>query len=415
MSSNPQLTAKQKPKQYRLLKNREFIFLVAARCLTSLAFGIYMFGESWYIVNELHLKQYLGITLMAASIPRLILMYFGGILSDQYSRTQIMSVSLAVRALLVFSLAGLLLAGSVSISVLLVCAILYGISDSFFYPANSALVPEIVEREDLTRANSILQSINLITLVASPFLGGLILGAASYSGLFFTTGLFLIIGGASFIFIRTVSSPVITAGKPSISKQFAEGYRFVRKNPILLHFMAIVFLVNLFIVGPVNIAIPLIVEEKLQGNPLYYSFLQSALFFGLMIATIFISVKNVRRQRGKIILAAMIFSGLSVAGLSYITNVTQGMVVLFIYGVCLSVSTIIIAMIQEHTPNELMGKVMGLTSTASLGLTPLSYGLTSLALFFDIQISVILLVCGSIVAVICSFIMVKIPKVRYAD
>lgn len=76
---------------------------------------------------------------------------------------------------------------------------------------------------------------------------------------------------------------------------------------------------------------------------------------------------------------------------------------------------LIIAMIQENTPIDKMGRVMGLTSTASLGLTPLSYGLTSLALFLGIPITEVLIVCGCMMVVLTSYIMWKINAVRVAD
>ncbi|SFC67114.1 hypothetical protein SAMN05443252_105183 [Bacillus sp. OV322] len=85
------------------------------------------------------------------------------------------------------------------------------------------------------------------------------------------------------------------------------------------------------------------------------------------------------------------------------------------YGACISVSSLIIAIIQENTSSEKMGRVMGLTSTASLGLTPLSYGLTSLVLFFGIPITDVLIVCGCVVVVITCYIMWKFNSVRVAD
>ncbi|MED1202584.1 MFS transporter [Heyndrickxia acidicola] len=401
-------------KKQALIANKKFIFLMLVRTLTGLSFGIYLLGESWYVVNELNMKTYLGIILMLTSIPRLFLMFFGGILSDKYSKTNIMFVSLITRGLLVFTLVGLITTKNANIPVLLLYAFLFGNLDALFYPANSSIVSEVVDKEELTRANSFLQSTNLFSTMVSPILAGILLSIGSFTILFSVTGLLLLLSGISVFFINT-SSPIHQKNEESVIENLKSGYRFVRKDTLLTSLMAIILIVNLFIVGPVNIALPLIVDERLGASALNLSFMQCSLFLGMLGATIVFSIINVRKKRGMIILSAMILSGFCILTLGLIHNLFQGLFSLAVYGVCISVSSLIIAIIQENTPSEKMGRVMGLTSTASLGLTPLSYGLTSLALFLKIPMSHILIACGCLVVIISSYIMWRINVVRVAD
>jgi MFS transporter, DHA3 family, macrolide efflux protein len=401
-------------KKQALIGNKKFMTLMFVRVLTGLSFGMYLLGESWYVVNELDMKSYLGFILMLTSIPRLLLMIFGGFLSDKYSKTKIMFMSLVTRGFLLFTLIGLIITDNVDIIILLPYALIFGVLDAIFYPANSSIVSEMVDKEELTRANALLQSTNLFSTVVSPILAGLLLSIGSFTLLFTITALLLLFGGISLLFIDS-SIQIQPKKKESLIENIISGYKFVTNNSLLSSLMAIIFIVNLFIVGPVNIALPVIVEEKLGAKALNLSFMQSALFIGILIPTLIISIKNVRKKRGFIILSAMILSGVCVIGLSLTNNLLQGVLVLIVYGACISVSSLIIAIIQQNTPSEKMGRVMGLTSTASLGLTPLSYGLTSLALFFGISITDVLIVCGSLVVIITSYIMWKIDSVRVAD
>lgn len=401
-------------KEQALKANKKFIFLMLVRILTGLSFGIYLLGESWYVVNELKMGSCLGIILMLTSIPRLFLMFFGGILSDKYSKTNIMFVSLITRGLLVFTLVGLITTDNVNILVLFLYAFLFGNLDALFYPANSSIVSEVVDKEKLTRANSLLQSTNLFSTVISPILAGILLSMGSFTILFSITGLLLLLGGISVFFINT-SSPIHQKDEESLIENFKSGYKFVRNDTLLTSLMAIILIVNLFIVGPVNIALPLIANERLGASALSLSFMQSSLFLGMLVSTIIFSIKNVRKKRGMIILSAMILSGFCILSLGLIHNLIQGLLSLAVYGVCISVSSLIIAIVQENTPSEKMGRVMGLTSTASLGLTPLSYGLTSLALFLKIPMSNILIGCGCIVVIISIYIMWRINAVRVAN
>ena len=385
-------------KKQALIRNNKFMSLMLVRVLTGLSFGIYLLGESWYVVNELNMKSYLGIILMLTSIPRMLLMIFGGFLSDKYSKTKIMFMSLVTRGLLVFILVGLIITGNVNILVLLPFAFLFGSLDAIFYPANSSIVPEIVEREELTRANALLQSTNLFSIVVSPILAGVLLTIGSFTLLFSITALFLLVGGIGVFFINTPIQ-IQQNKRESIIENIKSGYRFVRKDNLLSSLMVIISIVNLFIVGPVNIALPVIVDEELGAKALNLSFMQSALFLGMLATTLIFSIKKVRKKRGLIILSAMILSGFCILGLGLIRNLFQGLLFLAVYGACISVSSLIIAIIQENTPSEKMGRVVGVASTASLGLTSLSYGLTSLALFFGIPITDVLIVCGCVVVV----------------
>jgi MFS transporter, DHA3 family, macrolide efflux protein len=401
-------------KKQALIKNKKFMSLMLVRNLTGLSFGMYLLSESWYVINELNMKSYLGIILMLTSIPRLLLMIFGGFLSDKYSKTKIMFMSLVTRGLLVFTLVGLIITENVNILIMLPYAFIFGILDAIFYPANLSIVSEIVDKEELTRANAILQSTNLLSTVVSPILAGVLLSVGSFTLIFSITAFFLMVGGIGVFFINTPLQ--IQQNKPeSLIENIKSGYKFVIKDKLLSSLMVIIFIVNLFIVGPVNIALPVLVDEKLGAKALDLSFMQSALFLGMLLPSLIFSIKNVRKKRGIIILSAMIISGVCVIGLGLIRNVFQGLFFLVAYGACISVSSLIIAIIQQNTPNERMGRVMGLTSTASLGLTPLSYGLTSLALFFEISITDVLIVCGFVVVIISSYIMWKIDTVRMAD
>lgn len=401
-------------KKQALMANKKFIFLMLVRTLTGLSFGISLLGESWYVVNELSMKSYLGIILMLTSLPRLFLMFFGGILSDKYSKTKIMFVSLITRGLLVFTLVGLITTENVRIPFLLLYAFLIGNLDALFYPANSSIVSEVVDKEELTRANSLLQSTNLFSTMVSPILAGILLSIGSFTILFSTAGLLLLLGGI-IVFFTNTSSTIHQINEESVIENFKSAYKFVRKDNLLASLMVIILIVNLFIVGPVNIALPIIVDESLGANALNLSFMQSSLFLGMFGATIVFSIKNIRKKRGMIILCAMILSGFCILTLGLIHNLLQELLSLAVYGVCISVSSLIIAIIQENTPSEKMGRVMGLTSTASLGLTPLSYGLTSLALFLKISMSNILIACGCVVVIISSYIMWRIHDVRVAN
>ncbi|MFP3489171.1 MFS transporter, partial [Staphylococcus sp. SIMBA_130] len=100
-----------------------------------------------------------------------------------------------------------------------------------------------------------------------------------------------------------------------------------------------------------------------------------------LIGSIVVGVLNLTRKRGKIALITLIFSGLAFIGLSFSTVLWMSILMLVIFGACLSASNIpFISAIQGMIEERVLGRVMGLISLASMGLIPVSYAMTALLL-----------------------------------
>ncbi len=78
---------------------------------------------------------------MVTMIPRVLLMTVGGVWADRFKRSKIMVVSSFMRCLLIFIMITLLHLYLLNLWSLLVFALLFGILDSFFSPANQSLLP----------------------------------------------------------------------------------------------------------------------------------------------------------------------------------------------------------------------------------------------------------------------------------
>ncbi|WP_238544743.1 MULTISPECIES: hypothetical protein [unclassified Geomicrobium] len=73
-----------------LLRNRTFVLLLFAGFLTIASYSMFITTTTWYVVTDLGSVSQLGIILIAATVPRLIMMVFGGVLADTFKKTTIM-------------------------------------------------------------------------------------------------------------------------------------------------------------------------------------------------------------------------------------------------------------------------------------------------------------------------------------
>jgi DHA3 family macrolide efflux protein-like MFS transporter len=399
-----------------LLRNQKFLLLWLGSIFSGLSFSIYFLTKSWYVVDELGLKASLGLVLMAMTVPRVLLMMIGGVLADRFRRSTIMFSSLITRSVLLFGMVILLFFDLINIWILIGFAFCIGILDAFFWPANNAILPSIVTKEHLTRANSFLQSTNHITLIVGPMIAGWLITITSYEWVFGTITCLLIIGGILIFQVKESFDKPEVERRPSPLKDLQEGYRYLVHSPVLLNLMSISVFVNFFIAGPGTMAIPLIVEERLMGGAQDLSYLESTVAGGLILGAIIIGVLNLRSKRGLLIILRLTILGISIGLLGQVTSLWQAILVLAILGMGITVGDIPTrAIIQEETDSDKIGRVMGMMSTASNGLIPLSYGITSVALSFHLSISWILFYCGSLVILFSLFILWKFETLKTLD
>ena len=93
-----------------------------------------------------------------------------------------MLASNAVRLVAVATLGVVVLAGAAELWMLYAFALVFGVADAFFFPAQTSIVPQLVEPDQLQRANGIIQGTLQASVLLGPALAGLIIAALGAPG-----------------------------------------------------------------------------------------------------------------------------------------------------------------------------------------------------------------------------------------
>lgn len=400
-----------------LFKRKNFLLLWIAGLFSSFSMSVFMFSEAWYVVQALGLEASLGFVYIASSVPRLVFMAIGGAVADRMSRSNIMFLSDMSRAILLVGLITLLLLGDVSLWTLVGLALVFGVLDAFFWPAQGSLLPSVVSKAQLTRANSVVQMTNQFSFITAPMLGGVIIEWGSYPLAFGTTSAMLFISGALVFFIR--SAPVKTDGTEengSLLKSIVEGLRYVKKSTFLTALFSVAVVLNLLTSGPMQMGLPLFVKNVLGGSTLDFSFLEGSLAAGMFIGSVVVGIMNLQKKRGQFALASTILMAIAFLLFSQTNAMWQSMVVIFIVGASMSAINIpLFSVVQSMVEKEMIGRIMSLLSMAAMGLIPVSYALTSLLLSFGINIDTIMLGGGIPLLLLTVFTYWKVPAIRTTD
>lgn len=323
----------------------------------------------YWLKEQLALASIMGLSSMLLSLFIALSSPFGGVLADKYSRKRIIVccdiVSGVTSLLLPFLLYVFpdnlyLLVGGI-----LLMQIVFGVSLGLFDPAYSALLSNVVSKQQLPLANGIKNA---------TIQGSMLVGQASG---FFLFGIFgistiLIANGISFLLSALCESwvkepPLSSAAKneaeqPAKSSFFADmkqGFVYIQQHTALRSLLILIGGVNLFI-GPFVVLLPFFVEDTLQVPTYWYGYLIGAFGVGGLFG--YLSLPALKNKitdwnfAGRVIF--MGFSG-TLFMVSVISNVYYTMIFFALAGGLFGlINTMIETAILSGTDNAIRGRVM---------------------------------------------------------
>lgn len=125
------------------MKVRDFRLLFSGEGVSLVGDEFYFIALPWLVLQLTGDPVALGGILALQGVPRALLMLVGGALTDRFTPRRVMIVSNAARLALVGVLAALVLGGLVRDWMLYATAFAFGSADGFFFPAQSAIVPQL--------------------------------------------------------------------------------------------------------------------------------------------------------------------------------------------------------------------------------------------------------------------------------
>ncbi len=407
-----------------ILRIRDFRLLFTGEGVSLLGDQFYFIALPWLVLELTGSATILGIVLALQGIPRAAFMLIGGAVTDRFSPRRVMIGSNAARLALVTLLAALVLSGVVSTWMLLVIALAYGVADGFFFPAQSAIVPQLALVDQLSAANAVVQGLDQVSQFVGPVLAGLLIasftaGRVGLEGV----GLALVVDAATFVVSISMLwlMHVDRSRRPAAADDEApaslwasikEGLAYMWRDPLLRMLLVLILAVNFLVVGPMLVGIPALAKGRLDGGAQAYGAIMSAFGGGSLAG---LAVAGAARRPpaaylGHVLLGVCTAFGVGLAVLGFAHTLIGALVPAACMGFAAGYLTVtFFVWIQARTPQRLMGRMMSLIIFASVGLVPLSQVLAGPVA----QRSVTVLFVGS--AVVLALIVLRawfVPSLR---
>ncbi|MFS0723142.1 MFS transporter [Paenibacillus sp. 1P07SE] len=369
-----------------LFKNRAFLFLFLGSFFAIIGFTMFYMTTTWFVISELASARSLGLILIAITVPRIVMMAFGGVLADKFKKTTIMFSTSSIQGILLVIIFLLKYNDLLTFGYLIVLGFCFGTLDAFSGPAGTSLIPKMVPKEQIKQANAVIQGLGQIGFVIGPIIAGSVMEFGGVTSGYMVASIIVLLS-ALFMFPPFLKEgPVDNTIKQTPLKDLLEGFTYVKASKFLLTGILILVTLNFFAFGAISIAIPILVETY-GGTPMNLSYIDAALGVGMLASTAIIGVVKIRR-RGLTSIAGLIATLLVAIAFSQIPNLYILTSLAFLIGFTMTfVSIPFFTSAQEDTDPRIMGRVMSIVFLAMNGFDPLAYAAVTLLVSrgFDIQ------------------------------
>jgi MFS family permease len=333
-------------------------------------------GVGWFVVSGdgLDLSPiWLGPVGLAGSLPTILGSIPAGLVAERYEHKHIMSICQGLTAALSLGLALGILAGRVDVWILIGWAIVTGALTAIATPAQSAMLPRLIERDSMASGVAGVSGIWNSMRIVGPAGAGVLIAWIGIGQAFFVTALGFAL---SALLIGTLQlAPVERHSDPAHEGMMA-GVRYIRAHPIFFATIGLSFFTSIF-GGAYQTLLPVFADDVLDVGAPGFGMLESAVGFGGLLGTISIVKLGRGPRAGQVMLGAAAAFGVLTALYAGSREMWLSTALLFAAGFASSVYLNIgMTTLQLLCPDELRGRVMGVWSMtwflAAVGGVPAS-------------------------------------------
>jgi MFS family permease len=356
-----------------LIRTRDFGLLWWGQLTSQVGEGLNKVALLWFVYTLTGSALKMTIVGILQTVPPLLFGPMIGVFLDRVSKKTVMVWVDLIRTLMTFLIPALFALGLLSLEGLYVLIFLTSIVSTIFGPALVSAVPRLVRPSELVTANALIQGTNNIGLLLGPAISGVLIAVMGAENVLYVNSVTFLVSAFCLIPMRLHEplKPRVETERlaASVLEDLKVGFKFVfgTKSTIFL-LVVISALYNLGASAFVFI-LPVYAKEYLQVGPVQLGWLWSALGVGMLAVSTWLAWKHQGdiHSRLRLIVRGMTVGGLAVCSLSLLeTPLVAAAVVIVVGGSTAIMNPVVWALLQEATPEHLMGRVLTTFSTGSM-------------------------------------------------
>src|SRR5271154_3351050 len=354
---------------FKAFQYRDFRLMWFGACTSSIGTWMQIVAQGWLIYRLSHSKFLLGLDQFLGGLPIFMFSLIGGVVADRVERRKILLGSQYLQMASAGLLTILVATDLVHVWHILCLSFISGLAQAFGGPAYMALIPTLVEKEDMPNAIA-LNSIQFnVAVMVGPALAGQALARLGEKWCFGLNALSFLAPIVSLSIIRTRFLPVKT--KESMFTMLKQGLHFARQQSSMEALILLAFCMT-FLSMPVRTYFPVFVKDIFHRGPETYGNLLSLMGLGSICGSLGVAWLGNIQKKGRLALTALMTLGVGISGFALSKWLPFSGVMLVLAGASMmAVFANVNSLVQLITTNEMRGRVMSVYNFAFRGGMPM--------------------------------------------
>jgi len=354
-----------------LFSNHNFRLLFASDALSGFGDRLTIFALFLLIYHMTGRALDLGLLMIVQALPAILIGPLAGVYVDRIPKKRILVSANGFQGVIVF-----LIPFTHAIWQVYLIAGIQAVVRQLSNPARLAVLPEIVDKEQLPQANALGSVLMNVLLVAGPAAAGVIIGFSGTGPAFFVDAATFIIGAGLLLGLKSkppVVRPPATAAR--FLKELREGFGYMIHTPLMRQLIP--FLALLIFIGSMQSPLVVVfVKSVLLKGDVELGWLMSALGVGGILGGLVTAGLGSRLNRPGVISWLFIGEGLLLVLFALNRIYPLSVAIFLLFGTIGSTLQIVLmSLFQTHIPEDKRGRVfanltpvLGPLSIVSIGL-----------------------------------------------
>jgi len=338
-------------------------------CMSSIGTWMQIVAQGWLIYRLSHSPRLLALDQFLAGIPIFLFSIIGGVVADRTERRKILLVSQYIQMGSAATLTILVAFGLTHVWPILCLSFVSGFAQAFGGPAYQALIPTLVDRDDMPNAIA-LNSIQFnLAVTVGPALAGMTLAHLGEKWCFGLNALSFL---APVISLSIISARYLPEKSgESMFKRLKQGIHFIWRQGAMVALIILAFAMT-FLSMPMRTYIPVFVKDIFHRGPETYGNLLSLMGVGSIVGSLGVASLGNISKKGRFALSMLVLLGAGIAGFSFSKALPVSYAMLLLVGASMmAVFATVTSLVQLSVTNEMRGRVMSVYNFAFRGGMPI--------------------------------------------
>jgi predicted MFS family arabinose efflux permease len=354
---------------FKAFQYRDFRLMWFGACTSSIGTWMQIVAQGWLIYRLSHSAFLLALDQFLGGIPIFLFSLIGGVVADRVERRKILLVSQYIQMGSATLLTILVTGELVQVWHILCLSFVSGLAQAFGGPAYQALIPTLVDRDDMPNAIALNSTQFNLAVTVGPALGGLALAKLGEKWCF---GLNAISFLAPVLSLSVISARFLPQSTTeTMLSSLKQGIKFVRKQPSMEALIVLAFCMTALSM-PMRTYLPVFVKDIFHRGPETYGTLLSLMGLGSICGSLIVAERGNIVRKGRFALTMLICLGVGISAFSLSKSLPLSYSMLVIVGASMmAVFATVTSLVQLITTNEMRGRVMSVYNCAFRGGMPI--------------------------------------------